>query len=84
MYCCLLDDSKAFVRIHYGGLFTLLRSTNMSVKILRLIIDIYVRQNARIFWDTIYTHYFQLVNGVKQGGVLSAKLFTGYIDGRFY
>ena len=30
-----------------------------------------------------YTNYFQLLNGVKQGGVLSAKLFTLYIDGLF-
>ena len=30
-----------------------------------------------------YTNYFQLLNGVKQGGVLSAKLFTLYIDGIF-
>ena len=25
-------------------------------------------------WDNVYTNYFQLLNGVKQGGVLSAKL----------
>ena len=34
-------------------------------------------------WDNVYTNYFQLLNGVKQGGVLSAKLFTLYIDGLF-
>ena len=27
-----------------------------------------------------YTNYFQLLNRVKQGGVLSVKLFTLYID----
>ena len=35
VYCCLLDASKAFDRIHYGELFTLLLSTKMPVKILR-------------------------------------------------
>ena len=30
-----------------------------------------------------YTNYFQLLNGVKQGGMLSAKLITLYIDGIF-
>ena len=43
----------------------------------------YVRQSTRISWDNVYTNYFQLLNGVKQGGVLSAKLFTLYIDGLF-
>ena len=31
----------------------------------------------------MYTHNIQLLNGVKQGDVLSAKLFSLYIDG-FY
>ena len=83
VYCCLLDASKAFDRIHYGELFTLLLSTKMPVKMIRLIIDSYVRQSTRISWDNVYTNYFQLLNGVKQGGVLSAKLFTLYIDGLF-
>ena len=58
-------------------------STKIPVKILRLIIDSYVRQSTRISWDNVYTNYFQLLNGVKQGSVLSAKLFTLYIDGLF-
>ena len=58
-------------------------STKIPVKILRLIIDSYIRQSTRISWDNVYTNYFQLLNGVKQGSVLSAKLFTLYIDGLF-
>ena len=84
VYCCLLDASKAFDIIHYGELFTLLLLfTKMHVKIHRLIIDSYVSQSNRISWDNVYTNYFQLLNGVKQGGVLSAKLFTLYIDSLF-
>ena len=64
--------------MHYGELFTLLLSRKMSVKILRLIIDSYVRQSTRISWDNVYNNNFQL-----QGGVLSANLFTLYIDGLF-
>ena len=57
MNCCLLGASKAFDRIHYGELFTstLLLYTKMPVKILRLIIDSYVRQSARISADNVYT-----------------------------
>ena len=53
VYCCLLDASKAFDRIHYGELFTLHHSTKMAVKILKLIIDSYVRQSTRISWDNV-------------------------------
>ena len=81
--CCLLDASKAFDIIQYAELFTLLLSTKIPMKTLRFIIDSYVRQNTRISWDNVYTNYFQLLNGVKQGGVLSAKLFTLYTDGLF-
>ena len=30
MYCCLLDVSKAFDRIHYGRLFSIVFYKNMS------------------------------------------------------
>ena len=79
MYCSLLDASKAFDIIHYDELFFVL-STKMPVTIFRLIIDSNVRQSVRISWNVVYTNYFQLLSGVKQGGVLSAKLFTLYID----
>ena len=54
----------------------------MSLNILRFIIDTYVKQSARISWENVYTNYFQLLNSVKQGGVLSAELLrpTLYID----
>ena len=64
-------------------LFTLLISTKIPGRILGLIIDSYVRQSTGISWNNVYTNYVQLLNGVKQGGVLSAKLFTLYIDGLF-
>ena len=31
-------------------------------------------------WNSCYTEYFYMSNGVKQGSVLSAILFTIYID----
>ena len=66
--------------IHYYVLFTLLSFTKIAVKILRHNIDSYDtrRQGAEISWDNVglYTQYFRLLGGVKQVGMLSAKLFT--------
>ena len=30
VYCCLLDASKAFDKVHYGKLFTILLARNVS------------------------------------------------------
>ncbi len=80
VYCCLLDASKAFDKIHYGKLFRVLLDKHISPLVLRLLMNCYVRQCARVSWDNVMSEYFILSNGVKQGGVLSPKLFTVYID----
>ena len=76
VYCCLLDTSK----VHYGKLFNVLLSRDIHPCIVRIIVNRYIRQKARVSWGSYITPYFDLCNGVKQGGVISAKLFTLYID----
>ena len=39
---------------------------------------------SRVAWGICTSHYFTLLNGVKQGGVLSPILFTIYIDQLLY
>ena len=77
----LIITSTDVVLYLYSPLYELallLMSTKMPVKILRLIIDSYVRQSTRISWDNVYTNYFQLLNRVKQGGgcLRSCLLYT--------
>ena len=45
-----------------------------------MLLDCYIRQGSRASWSTYDTHYFTMSNRVKQGGVLSAILFTLYLD----
>ena len=80
VYCCLLDASKAFDKIHYGKLFKILLSKHFPPVVLRLLLNSYIRQSARVLWNNCMSSYFVLSNGVKQGGVLSPRLFTLYID----
>ena len=80
VYSCLLDASKAFDRIHYGKLFNILISRKLPAFIIRVLFDSYSRQQSRAMWNSCYTDYFYMSNGVKQGSVLSAILFTIYID----
>ena len=41
----------------------------------------YLNQSLRIKWNSVYTDYFSVCNGVKKGGVISPVLFCVYIDG---
>ena len=45
-----------------------------------MLLECYIRQESRASWSSYYTDYFTMFNGVKQGGVLSAILFTLYLD----
>ena len=80
VYSCLLDASKAFDKAHYGTMFSILLNKNVPYCIIRLLMDSYVRQEARVIWNSCHSTYFRLMNGVKQGGVLSPILFNLYID----
>ena len=80
VYCCLFEASKAFDKIYFGKLFKTLISKNLPPLIIRSILNSYIRQETRVSWGTHMSSYFRLANGVKQGGVISAQLFTLYID----
>ena len=58
VYCCLLDASKAFDKIHYGKLFSTLLQRNVNVYCIRLIVDSYVRQVSRVSWGNHHSQYF--------------------------
>ena len=76
VYACLLDASKAFDKVNYGKLFTLLLNRKMPAIFLRLILDSYLMTK----WNNCLSTRFSVTNGVKQGGVLSPLLFIIYFD----
>ena len=80
VYCCLLDASKAFDKIHFGKLFKTLISKNLSPLIIRLILNSYIRQEIRVSWGIHMSSYFRLANVVKHGGVAvgAKEIFTPY------
>ena len=80
VYALLLDASKAFDRINHGKLFQLLLKRKLPAVIVRFLWDSYTRQKLYVKWNTTYSDTIEMVNGVKQGGVLSATLFCVYMD----
>ena len=80
VYCCMLDASKAFDRIRYDRLFSILIDRGLPSIIVRNLLDMYMRQKVRTAWDGEFSEYFTVTNGIRQGGIVSPILYTVYTD----
>ena len=80
MYVMLLDCSKAFDRVNYTKLFTLLLDKGFCPLTLRVLIYLYTNQQIRIKWCESVSECTAVFNHVKQGGILSPILFIVYMD----
>ena len=85
VYTVFLDATKAFEfdRVNIGKLFRILIDTNISMIVLRLLLNMYEKQKLQVKWGNHKSGMFDVNNGVKQGGVLSPVLFAVYIDELF-
>jgi len=77
----MLDANKAFDRIQYCKLFRKLLDTKLPVIVVRFLLNLYTSQQAHVLWNGHFSQWFNIKNGVKQGGVLSPVLFCVYLDG---
>jgi hypothetical protein len=75
-----LDASKAFDNVKYVKLFELLKEKGICPMVARFLAVMYGNQVARVKWGDYISPTFPVINGVKQGGVLSPILFGIYID----
>ena len=80
MYCCLLDFSKAFDKVNFEKLFSILIDRQLPAILIRLIMAIYQQQTCFIQWNGHKSRSFNVKNGVCQGAILSPSLFCVYID----
>lgn len=80
VYSCYVDASKAFDRVRYDKLFTLLMERGMPPIIVRSLLDLYTNQLMRTRWRGQLSETFSTTNGIRQGGVISPVLFCIYID----
>ena len=76
----LLDCSKAFDTCQFSILFDKLYKKNLPAMVIRTLIYVYEKQTAWVSWGNAKSTQFGIVNGTRQGSVLSPYFFSVYID----
>ena len=80
VYTCFLDASKAFDRVNHRILINKLFKFNVPTYIIRIIYFWYGTQKMCVRWENVVSTFFNVTNGVRQGGILSPYLFCMYIN----
>jgi len=80
VFACFLDATKAFDRVRFDVLFETLIHRKVQWPDLRLLLDLYTRQRARISWKSATSSFFRSANGIRQGSIISPLLFCIYLD----
>ena len=80
VFVCFMDASKAFDKINHWTLFKKLCDRGVPSLIIRLLLVWYRTQTICIRWGSYVSEDFFVTNGVRQGGILSPRLFNVYID----
>ena len=75
-----MDMSKAFDMVKWDRLFSTLHERGINPLFLRLLIYVYKNQQYTVKWGGSLAQYFNISNGVRQGGVCSGVFFVVYID----
>ena len=75
-----LDASKAFDRVNHWTLFKNLLIRGVPVILIGILCIWYRCQQLCIQWEKTKSYCFTISNDVRQGVILSPKLFSVYMD----
>ena len=76
----LLDCSKAFDTCKFSVLFTILIKRGLPPIVVRTLMAVYQDQYAWVKWGGARSSIFSIINGTRQGSILSPALFAVYVD----
>ena len=80
VFCTFLDATKALDRVDYVKIFILLVDRMVPPVSVRLLLNMYTTHVCRVSWNGVCSVPFSVLNGVKQGWVISPVLFCIYLD----
>jgi hypothetical protein len=75
-----IDFTKAFDRVWRTGLFIRLRAIGICGNMFRYIRNIFKRTFLRVRLDGILSGFYEILNGILEGSVISPTLFILLID----
>ena len=76
----LLDCSKAFDTCKFSILFNKILARKVPPIVVRTLMAVYEDQYAWVKWGGARSSMFPIVNGTRQGSILSPALFAIYVD----
>ena len=79
-YCMFVDFSKAFDTVNRNYLFYSLIKSGMHGEMLQLIREVYSVVKATVRTDEVLTYFVECKLGVRQGCMLSPRLFIIFIN----
>ena len=80
VFAAFLDCSKGFDKVNHSGMFIKLMNRGLPLCFLNLLIYWYSNLTSLVKWNGVFSKTFRVCSGVRQGGVLSPRLFAIYID----
>ena len=75
-----LDISNAFDRVDHFALLRLLLERHLPRNFICIFLDWFSKCSVCVRWEGMFSYFFQIKAGVRQGGLLSAILFAIYMD----
>ena len=79
----IIDFTKAFDNVKHDKLIEILKAKNIDGHDIQIISSLYWNQTARIKVETEYSEEIKIMQGVRQGCVLSPLLFNVYSEAIF-
>lgn len=80
VFVCFLDATKAFDRVNHKKLFDTLKMRGVPEYLIRILSYWYSNQKYAVKWGNAISSYFEVSNGIRQGGILSPILYNLYTD----
>ena len=80
VFATVLDCSKGFDKIDHSGIFMKLIDRKIPLCFLNIVIYWYRNLSSVVKWNDKLSESFLVTSGVRQGGILSPRLFILYVD----